>query len=111
MTDYQGSPATEFLGGQAFGDTDNDGFLEIIDAYGFPISFAIEMYDDAGTLIVDPTDTTRPWQLDPAFDNTFNDQPLLDGAGNPLYDIGRSPTVNNLRFRLVSSLSGEIISN
>ena len=82
MTDYQGTPAIEFLGGQAFGDTDSDGYQEIVDAFGFPISFAIEMHDDTGRRILQPTalqpnpndvgpnNPLLAWQVDSAYDNT-----------------------------------------
>ncbi len=41
LTDFDGSPGIEALGNAAIADTDGDGYLEVIDAFGSPIEFDI----------------------------------------------------------------------
>lgn len=41
LTDFDGSPGIEALGSAAIADTDGDGYLEVIDAFGAPIEFDI----------------------------------------------------------------------
>lgn len=52
--DLDGVPALETLGSTSFGDSDNDGFLEVVDAWGEPLLWLIVQVDVKNPLI-DPT--------------------------------------------------------
>jgi len=111
MTDYEGTPAIDFLGASAFGDTDNDGFFEIVDAFGNPMEFAIEMYDKNGTLMVmvDPFDPSKfvPMDLNSAYIDPDGTYPT----------VRRGVSLKNLRYRIIARINGgnenggETISN
>ncbi len=107
MTDYDGTPAIEFLGDSAIGDTDNDGFLEIVDAFGNPMEFTILMYDDNGVLMRDPPVTGPPMDLDSAYTDANGWYPTA----------ARGVNVRNLKYRIISRFKGgdenggETISN
>ena len=47
-TQFNGISAVESLSNRAFADTDGDGFLEVVDAWGIPIAFQFELYFDNG---------------------------------------------------------------
>ena len=44
-TDFGGGPSIELLGDRAFADTDGDGLLEVVDAWGDPLSFSVQQVE------------------------------------------------------------------
>ena len=84
-TQFNGISAVEALGNRAFANTDGDLFPEVVDAWGNPIGFQIEIYNDNGELA----------QFDIAAGAT------LDLNGNDLDP--NAFDVENLRIRIVST--------
>ncbi len=94
-TEIDGLLGASSLGTSAFGDTDGDGFMEVLDSWGDPIGFQFAMYDPAEGLVLDAA-TGQPASLDVAY-------VLSDGS---------AISVRHVRLLLVSGGNGgELISN
>ena len=99
-TQLNGLQATASLGNGAFVDTDNDGFLEVVDSWGEPIGFQFIIYLPDPDLTPDDTETIA-----------------LDATGGPLglgyqdldasYSVdGSAISVGDLRVLLYSRGNG-----
>ena len=109
-TDYEGTPAIDYLRGNSIGDTDGDGFPEIVDAWGNPLVFGLQVFDDDGNYVAGDIQISQV-----LFRNNGNE------GLNP-GQAGDAPAVQNLQIRIlstggitvndISDLDGaEIISN
>ena len=107
--DFDGAPAIESLGNQAIGDSDDDGFLEVVDAWGDPLQLRIWQVDavevDSSDVPLDPQKpqlTTDIWRDVPGFD--FD---IKDGDGVPqgysVIDPIVPREIGKIRFEVVST--------
>lgn len=98
-TDYDGTPAIDYLRGNAIGDTDGDGFLEILDSWGNPMAFGFQVFDDDGNYVAGDMEISA----------------ILGAAPNGGLAPGQNgdaPAVQNLQIRIVSTGDGgEVITN
>jgi len=88
-TQTAGTTGLEVLGDRFIGDTDGDGFLEIVDSWGNPIGFQFVMFDEEGSRV--NNGTGNPMDLDPG----------LDDAAHPTIQSG-VPT-SNIRMFMFST--------
>ena len=99
QTQSQGILAIESLSQRAFDDTDDDGFLEVVDSWGNPIGFYFEMYDDNGSLL-NPTLLPSPASLEADLDAGFES---MDDP-SPQYPTAHFGTpARNIRIRIYST--------
>ena len=77
-THTAGTTGLEVLGDRFIGDTDNDGFLEIVDSWGNPIGFQFVMFDEEGNRV--NNGTGNPMDLDPGFVDPDNDHPTIENG-------------------------------
>ena len=107
--DLDGAPAIETLRNQAIGDSDSDGFMEVVDAFGEPMQLRIWQIDadeinpdESRVSPQNPNPRTDIWRDVPAVD--FEDR---DPDGVPTGYSGINPTepreTNKIRFEVVST--------
>ena len=99
-TDYDGTPAIDFLRGNSIDDTDGDGFLEIVDAWGNPLVFGFQVFDDDGNYVAGDLEISL------VLDSANNAGGVADNGGlNPGRpgNITNVPDLHNLQIRLLST--------
>ena len=107
-TQYNGVSAIEAMGNRAFGNTDGDAFPEVVDAWGDPIIFQIEMYDeDDSELFIkqDPAVSFPSQNFDvPAEFTSMVD--LQTGTDFDDVDLPDGLDTQNIRIRTMSTGGG-----
>jgi len=103
-TDIDGSPMLDFFSANAFGDTDQDGYLEVLDSWGNPLIFSFQMLDDEGNLVSETGSEIFGKHFDhlnPGFSDTNINAQAAFGT-----------SVHNIRIQIISTGNGgELISN
>ena len=96
-TQFNGISALEAMGERAFADTDDDGFPEVVDAWGNPMAFQIEMYFNNGELF--PEGWPNPTNLSIPENFTAGLMSGVAGVFIPeeIFDV------ENIRIRIVST--------
>ena len=109
QTEYEGTNVIDSLGTAAVGDTDGDGFLEVIDAFGDPMAFEFHQpntepvfKDPAGQVVPIPFGTAQSgvWGLTDA--NTTNGFTMAN------FESVRPILPSNMRFYVTSKTLIEI---
>ena len=97
-SNFNGVSAIESLGERAFGDTDGDGFMELIDSWGNPIFFQFE-------LDLNNDEITDVYGLNPGLQD-------CDTPNDPTLLVNQGFAVSKIRIRLISTgNNAEIITN
>jgi prepilin-type N-terminal cleavage/methylation domain-containing protein len=113
--DIDGTPAIELLGNQAIGNSDDDAFLEVVDAFGEPMQMRIWQID---AIEVEPSSTVAPPNTAGVTDNWVDKTPDV-GAFPPIDFEAKDPDgvpqgyavinpsvprpINKVRFEIIST--------
>lgn len=105
--DFDGAPAIEILGNQAIGDSDGDGFLEVVDAWGDPLQLRIWQVN--ADQVTGATGSTAP--LTPGVTDVWEDQATdfdvkaANGipTGYAVLDPKVPREINKIRFEVIST--------
>lgn len=112
--DVDGTPATELLGKASIGNTDEDGYPEVIDAWGEPMQLRIwqvaatrQETDSAGNDLVDVWEDDSDLDGTPDNDRNFDIGDLSTGPfGYVVIDPTIPRVLQKVRFEVVSTRLG-----
>lgn len=97
-TQFNGISALEAMGERAFADTDNDGFLEVVDSWGNPIGFQFELFFEDGRRY-------RPVDFEGRDADALNAGLIeeIDDVAGDSFLIDEMLDLENIKLRLVST--------